>query len=75
MTVLFGSVEFFERELLEYAKKNSFTENSIMVKYDSLKHELLFDFICDEKVRIECLENLSLAYKKLLDQDYEYQIV
>lgn len=75
MTVLFGSVEFFEREMLDYAKKKQFAKDSIMVKYLSLKHELLYDFICDEKVRIQCLQNLSLAYQKLLDQNYEYQIV
>ncbi|EIJ80391.1 hypothetical protein PB1_08527 [Bacillus methanolicus PB1] len=75
MTVLFGSVEFFEREMLEYAKKEHFTKNSIMTKYLSLKHELLYDFICDEKLRIQCLKNLSIAFQKLLDQDYEYQIV
>lgn len=75
MTVLFGTVEFFEREMLEYAKKKRFTKNSIMEKYLSLKHELLYDFVCDEKLRIECLQNLSIAYQKLLEHDYEYQIV
>lgn len=75
MTVLFGSVEFFEREMLDYAKKKQFVEDSIMTKYLSLKHELLYDFICDEKLRIQCLQNLSIAYQKLLDQNYEYQVV
>ncbi|AIE61478.1 hypothetical protein [Bacillus methanolicus] len=75
MTVLFGTVEFFEREMLDYAKKKQFAKNSIMEKYSSLKHELLYDFVCDEKLRIECLQNLSIAYQKLLEHDYEYQIV
>jgi hypothetical protein len=72
LTVLFGTVEYFEREiefhLAEVEKRDRFMEeiNQIQLK---LEQELLNDFICDEKLRMECLQNLSNACSKLTE-DY-----
>ena len=72
MTVLFGTVENFEREiefhLAEVEKRERLQEeiNQIQVM---LEEELLNDFICDEKLRMECLQNLSNACNRLTE-DY-----
>jgi hypothetical protein len=72
LTVLFGTVEYFEREiefhLSEVEKRERLKEeiNQIQMK---LEEELLNDFICDEKLRVECLQNLSNACSKLTE-DY-----
>jgi hypothetical protein len=62
VTVLFGTVEYFEREFLRYAAK-SHSNNEILTAFLRLKDELLHDFICSEGLRKECLENLSTACK------------
>jgi hypothetical protein len=68
LTVLFGTIEYFEREiefhLAEVEKRERLQEeiSQIQVK---LEEELLNDFICDEKLRMECLQNLSNACSKL----------
>ena len=72
LTVLFGTVEYFEREiefhLSEVEKRERYREeiNQIQLK---LEEELLNDFICDEKLRMECMQNLSNACSKLTE-DY-----
>ncbi|XJZ26922.1 hypothetical protein ACF5W4_16590 [Bacillota bacterium Lsc_1132] len=70
MTVLFGTVEFFKNELLALAKRNQLerlTVKNTSRAYYTLKEELLFDFVCDEAIRCECLQNLEIAYKTLLN--------
>ncbi|WP_409302917.1 hypothetical protein [Peribacillus sp. SCS-155] len=67
MTVLFGSVEYFEREILSYLEKNGeeIKEASISEAYSTLEHELMYDFVCDEFLRKACLQNLSYACEKI----------
>lgn len=70
MTVLFGTIEYFEREILEYTAKyqfNTLTNHQILMLKSSLENELLNEFVCDEHFRMECLENLAKACKKILD--------
>jgi hypothetical protein len=70
LTVLFGTVEYFEREiefhLSEVEKRERIQEEINEIQY-KLEQELLNDFICDEKLRIECLQNLSNACSKLTE--------
>ncbi|WP_230128144.1 hypothetical protein [Bacillus sp. CECT 9360] len=75
MTVLFGTVEFFEREILNYAGNNQLVklgDEDITIIYSRMEDELKYDFICDEKLRVECLENLSLAYNRILEKELAY---
>lgn len=57
MTVLFGTVEYFEREIMNDLQCN-ISLSDITTK---LEDELLYDFICDERIRVECLNNLKTA--------------
>ncbi|MCM3125095.1 hypothetical protein QNH36_20105 [Mesobacillus sp. AQ2] len=72
MTVLFGTVEYFEREiefhLTDVEKRERFQEEIQQIQM-KLEEELRNDFICDERLRRECLENLSNACSKLTE-DY-----
>ncbi|CAH0345130.1 hypothetical protein BCI9360_01409 [Bacillus sp. CECT 9360] len=75
LTVLFGTVEFFEREILNYAGNNQLVklgDEDITIIYSRMEDELKYDFICDEKLRVECLENLSLAYNRILEKELAY---
>ncbi|RFU66820.1 hypothetical protein [Bacillus sp. V59.32b] len=75
MTVLFGTVEFFEREILNYAGNHQLEklgDEDITIIYSRMEDELKYDFICDEKLRVECLENLSLAYNRILEKELAY---
>lgn len=68
VTVLFGSVEYFERELLHEAEQNYVNKQAdeqISITYSRLKSELLNDFVCEERIRVECLENLKHAFGRL----------
>ena len=68
MTALFGSVEYFEKEIQNDAAQNhlnKLTHDDISMIYSRLKSELLNDFVCDERIRVECLENLTQASCRL----------
>lgn len=75
LTVLFGTIEFFEREILNYAGNNQLAkleDEDITMIYSRMEDELKYDFICDEKLRVECLNNLSLAYNRILEKELAY---
>ncbi|MEH7125070.1 hypothetical protein V7122_02010 [Bacillus sp. JJ1532] len=66
--MLFGTVEYFEREIYNYLNENQLKELSEDFLYgitSKLKKELLYDFVCDERIRLECLENLKYAISKI----------
>jgi hypothetical protein len=69
MTVLFGTKEFFENELLTSIDDQQISGNfsdTLKAAYEDLNKDVTLDFICDKKVKIECLKNLELAYQKVL---------
>jgi hypothetical protein len=71
MTVLFGTVEYFEKEILDYLANHQISEldkDHISIIYTRLKNEILYDFVCDEKIRVECLQNLMSACDKLMEK-------
>lgn len=73
MTVLFGTVEYFQRAIYNYLKENQLkeiSEDSLYVITSNLKKEILYDFVCDERIRLECLENLKNAIS-IITQDKE----
>nr|WP_228460333.1 hypothetical protein [Cytobacillus dafuensis] len=62
--MLFGTVEYFERAIYNYLNENQLkeiSEDSLYVITSKLKKEILDDFVCDERIRLECLENLKYA--------------
>lgn len=64
VTILFGSVEYFEREFLTFAainNLNQLTNDHILMIYSRIKNELLNDFVCEENIRMECFQNLERA--------------
>ncbi|MGF2617920.1 hypothetical protein FZC84_12825 [Rossellomorea vietnamensis] len=69
MTVLFGSVEYFERELNDYLVNQELSHLSIGQKieltYTTIKEDIAHNFICSDTLREECLDNLNKAYKKV----------
>lgn len=68
MTILFGTVEYFEREILstpDDLSKSLSKDEYLKSIYAKLENEVLFNFVCDEKIRIECLQNLQIAYERL----------
>ncbi|CAM3559664.1 hypothetical protein GCM10009865_10820 [Aeromicrobium ponti] len=74
MTVLFGSVEYFEREIEEYLTDNQVeevTEDQLSVITSKLETELLYDFVCDEKIRRQCLNNLTFASGNVKNGGYQ----
>ncbi|TYR76060.1 hypothetical protein FZC79_07860 [Rossellomorea vietnamensis] len=69
MTVLFGSVEYFERELNDYLAHQELSHLSIgqklEVTYATVKEDIAHNFICSDSFREECLNNLIKAYNKV----------
>ncbi|MGD7023330.1 hypothetical protein ACQCVK_12090 [Rossellomorea vietnamensis] len=69
MTVLFGSVEYFERELNDFLAHQELSHLSIgqrlELTYTTVKEDLAHNFICSETFREECLNNLIKAYNKV----------
>ena len=66
--MLFGTVEFFEKEIFNYLNENllnGISENPLSVITSELKYEISHDFICDERIRLECLNNLKYAIDKI----------
>jgi hypothetical protein len=64
VTILFGTAEYFEREFLTYAARNNLNQmnnDQILMIYSRLKNELLNDFVCEESIRKECIQNLERA--------------
>ncbi|GLB60235.1 hypothetical protein [Cytobacillus sp. NCCP-133] len=74
MTVLFGSVEYFEREIEEYLtdhKMEDASEEQLSIITSKLKTELLYDFVCDERIRKQCLNNLIFATGNVKSGEYQ----
>jgi hypothetical protein len=66
LTVLFGTVKYFERELLSHLKnRQEFEVGALDNIYLSLRVEVLNNFVCDEVIRERFLENLFSAFNDL----------
>jgi quinolinate synthase len=68
-TVLFGTVEYYERELTYYfsniAMCNSMKENATKKIFIMLETEIFNVFLFDETIRKKCLLNLLKAFGKI----------
>jgi len=76
LTVLFGTVEYFEQEVLRYLSVNQMgrwtKEDEISLVYSKLENEILYDFVCHKELRMVCLKNLTFACNKLKADNYQY---
>ncbi|MFS0821636.1 hypothetical protein [Bacillus sp. 1P02SD] len=65
MTVLFGTVEYFEKEIeIQMSNgqlQNLTTSKSLEFAYSSVKSEITDVFICSDKLRKDLLVNLEKA--------------
>ena len=71
MTVLFGTVEYFEKEMINILSKKGLTKISqeeILEVYSILEEEFRNEFVCAENVRLECLQNLIKANKSFIEK-------
>ena len=68
---MFGSIEFFEREIINSLNENqlkNLNKDSISAITSKLEYELLYDFICHERIRLKCLNNLKRANKRIIER-------
>lgn len=69
--MVFGSIEYFEREMMSFAKRKSLitmSASQVMEIHSEIKDELMNDFICDVEIKKECVHNLNLASDRLLNK-------
>ncbi|MFD1736440.1 hypothetical protein ACFSCX_07670 [Bacillus salitolerans] len=69
MTVLFGSIEYFQSEIISFINGNGVNEieeDKLSILLNRLQNEIFSDFICEENIRSECMRNLSIAFERLL---------
>ncbi|RFB14847.1 hypothetical protein DZB84_15565 [Bacillus sp. HNG] len=69
MTVLFGTVEYFEKEIVDQMSteklQNLTISNSLEFAYSSVKNEIMNVFICSDIFRKDLLVNIEKAYEKV----------
>ncbi|MBX9971512.1 hypothetical protein [Cytobacillus firmus] len=63
-TVLFGTIEYYERELISYFTNNhiSSKDDATMKIFIMLEAEIFNVFLFDEAIRIKCMQNLLKAF-------------
>ncbi|MDQ0199468.1 hypothetical protein [Neobacillus ginsengisoli] len=69
MAVLYGTVEYYERQISDYLAKNQKKklEEDISFIYSILENEISYDhFLHDEKIRVQFLNNLAYAVGQLI---------
>ncbi|PLT35790.1 hypothetical protein [Bacillus sp. V5-8f] len=65
---MFGTVEYFVSEMRHLAENTDAKKDEFLSDiYSKFQKELKHDFVCDEKIRVECLQNLSVAYQNVVD--------
>lgn len=66
MRPLFGTVEYFEQKIDTYLtnKKLKNKEKHIIEIVSKLEKEIRHDFICHERIKKECLDNLFKVSKR-----------
>ncbi|MBU8772261.1 MULTISPECIES: hypothetical protein [Bacillaceae] len=63
-TVLFGTIEYYERELISYFTNNHISnkDDATMKIFIMLEAEIFNVFLFDEAIRIKCMQNLLKAF-------------
>ncbi|GLB59048.1 hypothetical protein [Cytobacillus sp. NCCP-133] len=72
LSVLFGTVEYYERELAYYlSDTNSAMGDAVMKIFFMLEAELFNVFLCThEGARVQCMHNLLKAFGKVSDKAF-----
>ncbi|MCS0788561.1 hypothetical protein NX021_10405 [Cytobacillus firmus] len=68
MSAIFGTVEYFERQIAHYLaikQINDVSEKHLSNIAAQLEYEIRNDFICHERIKKECLENLFKVYSRI----------
>jgi hypothetical protein len=68
LNILFGTVEYFAREIRHYLNDrplNGEGKEILSTITTKLENELLHDFTCAESIRVECLNNLRMAIDRI----------
>ncbi|WP_088104780.1 hypothetical protein [Halalkalibacter urbisdiaboli] len=69
MTVLFGTVEYFEKEIVNHMSNEQLQDlsinKSLEIAYSSTKNDILNVFICSDIIRKDLFKNLEKAYEKV----------
>ena len=66
-TVLFGTVEYYEGEIVNYLSNRYSTDKEDVTKrvFVMLEEEILNSFLLEETLRIQCLHNFLKAFGKV----------
>ncbi|MDF2037712.1 hypothetical protein P2R12_12185 [Cytobacillus oceanisediminis] len=67
MEVFYGTEEYFEQKVSNYLSKDG-DENKLSIIAARLEYEIRYEFICHERVRNECLENLFEVCDRVLTE-------
>lgn len=65
---LFGTAEYFEQKIENKLSKKQLNSNGnelILTIVAQLEYEIRYDFICHERIKKECLENLYKVSRKV----------
>ncbi|AND42271.1 hypothetical protein [Cytobacillus oceanisediminis] len=68
MSALFGTAEYFEQKIenkLSMQPLNNNGNELISTIVAQLEYEIRYDFICHERIKKECLENLYKVSRKV----------
>lgn len=71
-TVLFGTIEYYERELISYFTNNHISNNddATMKVFLMLEAEIFNVFLFDEATRIRCMQNLLKAFCRVSETHF-----
>ncbi|MDP4163779.1 MAG: hypothetical protein Q8906_06345 [Bacillota bacterium] len=72
MTVLYGTVEYYKRQITDYLTKNQTNklDKDIWIIFSKLENEIFYDqFLNDEKIRVQFLNNLTNAVSQLTERN------
>lgn len=66
MRPLFGTAEYFEQKIDTYLTNKKFKNKEKHIKeiVSKLEREIRHDFICHERIKKECLDNLFKVSKR-----------
>ncbi|MCS0670417.1 hypothetical protein [Cytobacillus firmus] len=67
MEGFYGTEEYFEQKVSNYLSKDG-DENKLSIIAAQLEYEIRYEFICHERVRNECLENLFEVCDRVLTE-------
>jgi hypothetical protein len=71
VTILYGTVEYYERQIADYLDRNQTNklDEELNIIFLELEKEIFFDnFLHNEKIRVKFLKNLTIAVAQIKDK-------